>query len=260
MRHVARQNSRSWTTAASLLLAAATAVPACAQLSLQQALLLRANGVSVALPADAAPPAAPATTEDALHALADAAAVIFAGEVLRVQQSGDSVQIDLRVDDGIRGVTTGDTYTLREWAGLWPTQADRLRVGQRAMYLLHAPSVGGFSSPVGGVDGIIPLSGDEITAATDLRWVAARVQRSAAARPDNAPDGTAARANTVYAAGITPVLATPEHSASAASNGMAWPADATNGNVLGTDLRAIDAGLVSGLLRAWKSSAPAETR
>lgn len=259
MLHVLRQNSRCWTTAASLFFAAATAVPACAQLSLQQALLLQANGATIAPPADAAPVAAPTNTEDALHALADAAAVIFTGEVLRVQQAGDAVQIDLRVEDGIRGVTTGDTYTLREWSGLWSAHADRLRVGQRALYLLHAPSVGGFSSPVGGADGIIPLSGDEITAATDLRWVAARVQRSAAARPDNAPDGVTLRANTVYAAGIAPVLATPGHSASAATNGIAWPADPTNGNVLGIDLRAIDAGLVRGLLRAWKPT-PAETR
>ena len=260
MQHVSGQNNKFWRVALGLLVAAATAVPACAQLSLQQALLLRAGGATIAPAADAAPPAAPATTEDALHTLADAAAVIFTGEVLRVQQAGDAVQIDLRVDDGIRGVATGGTYILREWVGLWSAHADRLRVGQRALFLLHAPSVGGFSSPVGGVDGIIPLSGDDITSATDLRWIAARVRRSTATRPENAPDGVMLRANTLYAAGITPVVATPEHSAAAGTNGIAWPADATNGNVLGTDLRAIDTGLVRGLLRAWKSTAGTEAR
>ena len=253
MRHGWKRNSNIVLAASSVL---AAALPAAAQLSLQQALLLRSHGASQAV-ADAPLPTAPNTTEAALHELADQAAVIFTGEVLRVLQDGNSMQIDLRVDDGIRGVATNATYTLHEWTGLWSTASEHMRVGQRALFLLHAPSVGGFSSPVGGPDGIIPLSGDQVSGAVDLRWIAARVQRSAAPRPENAPDGTAVSANTVYAASFVPIAATPAHQASATANGIAWPADATNGNLLGPDLRRIDTGLVSGLLRAWTNAAAA---
>lgn len=249
MRQVFRSSRSTWAVVAGAVLAAQ---PAIAQLSLQQALLLRDGGTALVTPPAEAAIAAPATTEDALHALADQAAVIFTGQVLRVQQAGGTVRIDLQVEDGIRGVATGETYTLQEWAGAWSAHADRLRVGQRALYLLHAPSVGGFSSPVGGADGIVPLSGDANTLATDLRWIAARVLRNVATRTDNAPDGVAVKANTLYASSGKAVVATAAHRASAAANGIAWPADATNGNVLGVDLHAIDANLVSGLLRAWK--------
>ncbi len=201
---------------------------------------------------DAPLPLPATTTEGALHDLADQAAVIFRGEVLKIQTEDGATRIDLRVDEGIRGVTTGQTFSMREWTGLWIANADRYRVGQRALFLLHAPSAGGFTSPVGGQDGVIPVSGDEVSGAVDLRWIAARVARSMSTRPDNAPDGTTPGANTVYPVRGA-VSATPAHKASAASNGIAWPADAVNGNVLGPDLHSIDSTLVTGLLRAWNA-------
>ncbi len=228
-----------------------------AQLSLEQALLLQSHGVLSQADSDTPLAAAPVTTEAALRALADQAAIIFRGEVLSIQTGDDSVRIDLRVDDGIRGVVTGQTYSLREWSGLWVAGAQRYHVGQRALFLLHQPSAGGFSSPVGGSDGVIPLAGDEVRSAVDLRWVAARVARSVATRPDNAPDGGAYGSGTVYSARGA-IAATAAHQASAAANGVAWPAEASSGNVLGPDLHSIDSNLVAGLLRAW-SPAPAGT-
>lgn len=232
-----------------------------AQLTLGQALLLQSHGLPPQTTPDAPAPAAPVSTEAALRNLADQAAIIFRGEVLSIQADGNAVRIDLRVDDGIRGAVTGQTYSLREWSGLWVAGGQRYHVGQRALFLLHEPSAGGFSSPVGGSDGIIPLAGDDVSSAVDLRWVAARVARTVATRPDNAPDGVVSGAATVYSAHGT-VAATAAHAASAAANGVAWPANATNGNVLGPDLRNIDSTLVTGLLRAWAptSSAAAQSR
>lgn len=160
-----------------------------------------------ALRAQAAPPA-PQTIEDALHQMSDSAGAIFTGEVIAIRQrAGDNgasgvVEIDFRVDDAIRGCTTGATYTLREWAGLWAANDARYRVGQRLLMLLHAPGVGGMSSPVGGADGAIPLRAAAVaplaasaSAASspliaDLRWVGTRLERSVAYTSSQVVTGT----------------------------------------------------------------------
>lgn len=59
----------------------------------------------------------------------------------------------------------------------------RYVVGQRALLLLHAPSAAGFSSPVGGADGVVSVQGEAVGGTTDLRWVAARALRTVALRP-----------------------------------------------------------------------------
>lgn len=141
----------------------------------------------------------PQTVEDALHQMSDAAGIIFVGEVTairqREEQNGSSgiVEIDFRIDDAIRACTTGNTYTLREWAGLWSADEPRYRVGQRLLMLLHAPGASGISSPVGGMTGVIPIRGttpaplgvSAASAATspmpviaDLRWVGTRLART----------------------------------------------------------------------------------
>jgi hypothetical protein len=43
--------------------------------------------------------------------------------------------------------------------------------------LLHAPSVGGLSSPVGGLDGAIPVRSGSGAAFVDLRWLGVKVPR-----------------------------------------------------------------------------------
>lgn len=104
----------------------------------------------------------PATVEEALHQMADVAGVIFSGEVVSIRQvAGEGgasgvVEVAFRVEEAVRGCAGGQVYTLREWAGLW-TGEPRYRVGQRLLMLLHAPGASGISSPVGGMDGAIPL-------------------------------------------------------------------------------------------------------
>jgi hypothetical protein len=101
------------------------------------------------------------------------------------------VEVEFRVEEAIRGCMAGATYQLREWAGLWAGGVHRYRVGQRLLMMLHTPGASGLSSPVGGQDGAIPITGsgaapgpqdnfvDAGEQAVDLRWIQARLLRSA---------------------------------------------------------------------------------
>lgn len=138
---------------------------------------------------------APQTVEDVLHQMSDRADIIFIGEVVQIRPREDTgvasgyVEIDFRVDQAIRGCTVG-TYVMREWAGLWAGDARRYQPGQRLLLMLHAPGPSGMSSPVGGMDGAIPIRGqaDASPLATassstsvpvaDLRWLGAKILRS----------------------------------------------------------------------------------
>lgn len=164
---------------------------------------------SLSLPAQQPPPV-PRTVEEALHQMSDLAGVIFVGEVTAVrhrqgeQGASGVVEIDFRIDQAVRGCASNSTFTLREWAGLWAGGDERYRPGQRLLMLLHSPSPSGITSPVGGMDGVIPIraantstqdsaaplasastttAADPLTGITplvaDLRWIGARILRSA---------------------------------------------------------------------------------
>jgi hypothetical protein len=101
-------------------------------------------------------------TNTALREMTQLAGVIFAGQVMEVRRVGGQtgvVEILFAVQDAVRGVS-GATYTVREWAGLWPAGDTPFVVGQRYLMLLHTPSAAGLSSPVGGMDGAIPIRGE----------------------------------------------------------------------------------------------------
>jgi hypothetical protein len=153
--------------------------------------------------------ASPLTVVDVLHELSDKADVIFAGQVIAVRHptGADWVEVEFRVDQAIRGCSVGAPYVLREWAGLWAGGDQRYRVGQRLLMLLHAPSAAGMSSPVGGLDGAIPIrQGGTATPVADgatppqrpfvdLRWLGTKLPRvvsyrsesTHAAKPAGAP-------------------------------------------------------------------------
>jgi hypothetical protein len=143
----------------------------------------------------------PETVVDVLHQLSDKADVIFAGQVLTIRRpTGGVVEVEFRVDQAIRGCTGGTAYILREWAGLWAGDNQRYRVGQRLLMLLHAPSAAGMSSPIGGLDGAIPIRqagvamapGDDDVATppqppyVDLRWLGARLPHAVSYRSEPA--------------------------------------------------------------------------
>ena len=137
-------------------------------------------------------------TEAALHDMARLAGVIFAGRVISLRRragtagAAGSVEIEFSVENAIRGVA-GSTYTLREWAGLWPAGDEPFRVGQRYLMLLHAPGASGLSSPIRGADGAIPIRGEvgpvADSRAVDLRWIATQVARTIAYRMTLRPTG-----------------------------------------------------------------------
>jgi hypothetical protein len=183
-------------------------------------------------------------TEDALHAMSRLAGVIFAGQVIAIHRNGGSngasgtVEIEFAVEDAVRGVS-GTSYRLREWGGLWRAGDSPFRVGQRYLMLLHTPGAGGLSSPVGGVDGAIPIRGSvqplpQQTVASarvsstqaevslvDLRWIATRVERPVSYRVNVLPARPSGPAHPFA------VLAGPEQpqeSKAAATNCASYPA------------------------------------
>lgn len=263
MGHISRCSRVGGRVSAALLCSVLLSAAATAQRTLDQALRLQAQAQAVAgRPRMISPMtdavAQPATTEEALHALADQAAVIFVGVVKAVRQENAVVRVEFQVEDGIRGTVTGGTYALQEWAGLWSPGAPRYTVGQRALLLLHAPSAAGFSSPVGGADGVVPITGDVSSGTSDLRWVAARSLRSVTIRKEKVTAfmdedalGPVVSAKLVAAAVSEGGTLQGRTAAKSGESGTAWSADPVAGNVLGQDVHAIEQGLVTGLLRAW---------
>lgn len=88
--------------------------------------------------------------------LAQAAGIIFAGTVVRIQrqpaipgQTLATVAITLHVDSGMRGTSSGKEITIREWMGLW-SSGQRYRPGEKALFFLYPRSRLGLTSWVGG--------------------------------------------------------------------------------------------------------------
>jgi hypothetical protein len=83
----------------------------------------------------------------------------FSGTVTSVksvspgQMSGiGATQITFHVASAVRGVQTGQTLVISEWAGLWQ-MGERYRPGERVFLFLYPPSKLGFTSPVQGSAG-----------------------------------------------------------------------------------------------------------
>lgn len=127
---------------------------------------------------------APATSMGAeLRGLASRADVVFVGQVQRIETRGGVVEITFAVEQPVLGVT-GGSYVMREWAGRWTGGQQRYRVGERAMFFLHAAKIAadgsvGLSSPVDGMMGVVPVvpMGANGKALVDVRWLATRVKR-----------------------------------------------------------------------------------
>ena len=89
------------------------------------------------------------------------AGIIFSGTVVSVAKSPAkgpaSTAVTFKVESAVRGVSTGETLTIREWAGLWD-RGERYRVGERVFLFLYSPSKLGLTSPVAGVLGRFPIA------------------------------------------------------------------------------------------------------
>jgi hypothetical protein len=90
---------------------------------------------------------------------------IFAGTVKSIARAAPkknsiaTVEINFHVDQGMRGVRTGQTLTIREWAGLWQS-GERYRPGERVLLFLYPPSKLGLTSPVQGAMGRFRIGPD----------------------------------------------------------------------------------------------------
>jgi hypothetical protein len=208
----------------------------------------------------------PETVVDVLHQFYDQADVIFAGQVLAIRRPDNGVvEVDFRVDQAIRGCSAGTTYTLREWDGLWVVNNQRYRVGQRLLMLLHAPGAAGMSSPVGGLDGAIPIrqGGSAAQAAdstagpqrpyVDLRWLGTRLPRAVSYRGDSAHAGNLA-GQTAPVSGRQKALAVASGSAAGAAPIIGATLNntgATEGSVAAQQA-SVDA--VIGMLASWQKA------
>ncbi len=98
--------------------------------------------------------------------------LVFDGTVTAIERDTgtgnipQTYRISFRVNQGLRGVRTGATLTIREWAGLWvsepgaggPTHRPRYRLGERAVLFLYPASRTGLTSPVGGMKGKLAVT------------------------------------------------------------------------------------------------------
>lgn len=223
----------------------------------------------------AASSASPQTVVDVLHQLSDKAEVIFAGQVMAIRHpNGNIVEVEFRVDQAIRGCTAGTPYILREWAGLWEGDTPRYRVGQQLLMLLHAPSAAGMSSPVGGLDGAIPIrQGGAVSPVADgatprqppyvdLRWLGVKLPRSIsyskapvhAAKPDDLSAfrsqlrGTSVAVTSGLRSGAAPVTMIAGNGDSSGSSGSSG----SGGSSVPAQQASVDA--VLGMLTSWQKA------
>jgi len=118
-----------------------------------------------------------ASVSAALVNLSERAATVFVGQVVDIRRNAGVVEIQFRVDKPVLGQAAG-SYTLREWAGMWPQGQWRYRVGERALVFLHGTSGAGLSSAVDGGEGVVPVMGDsDGTVLLDVRRLSTRVLR-----------------------------------------------------------------------------------
>lgn len=143
-------------------------------------LLAAASVMAAQVPPAAEVPYAPQTSlTGEISSLAQRAGVIFVGQVFSVERRGGVVDINFHVEQAITG-SVGDTFTLREWAGLWPQGLWRYNVGQRSLLFLHSPSAAGLASPVDGAEGVVPVIVQGVNAPQllDIRRLGAALLRA----------------------------------------------------------------------------------
>lgn len=107
------------------------------------------------------------------------AGIIFVGRVVSVRRipstgtnSVDTVQVSFQVEQGVRGVRSGQTLAIQEWSGLW-VGSERYRAGERMLLVLYPPSKLGLTSPVGGADGRFVVDKDAgiLLSPTQQQWL-----------------------------------------------------------------------------------------
>ena len=103
-------------------------------------------------------PFARVSSTESFRQIVHKAGLIFDGTVTGVVRERGiggaplAYRISFQVKQGMRGVRSGSTVTIREWAGLWTegdTHEPRYRVGERSVIFFYPPRKEGLTSPVG---------------------------------------------------------------------------------------------------------------
>ena len=164
-----------------------------------------------------------------------------------------------RFADALRGLRT----FCASGQGLWAGDNQRYRVGQRLLMLLHAPSAAGMSSPVGGLDGAIPIrqggaapsQADDTAAAqppyVDLRWLGVRVPHAVSYGSETAHTAKAADLSTPFLARQTAISKDASGSVASAVPIGTMPGNASSS---GASVPAQQASVIAvmGLLTSWQ--------
>ncbi len=116
-------------------------------------------GFCLTRPVAAQSPAAPTLAQ-----LSKQSGFIFAGTVLAVAHGGGAnslpiLTISFRVDEGLRGVKSGQTMTFRQLAGLQEMD-ERYRIGEHVLLFLYPASKLGLTTPVEGRFGRFEIDGN----------------------------------------------------------------------------------------------------
>ncbi|MGI8772304.1 MAG: hypothetical protein ACR2JE_12805 [Acidobacteriaceae bacterium] len=161
------------------------------------------------------------TAQDVLAELVKSAGVIFVGQVYAIRMpEGETnpgtkgglhssrphvVEIEFRVDQGVRGPSVGDPFVLRESEDRWHKDASQFTLHQSAIVFLYPPDKDGLSSPVGGAIGVIPKENENQVDLTRLHALVEGAPASgAAASGSSMTTTTEPAAKAVPSAGQTP--------------------------------------------------------
>ena len=157
------------------------------------------------------------TTEALLGEMVQRAAVVIAGEVYAVQtpKSGNGlVDVDIRIDQGVRGGYIGMSYVLKQTMEEWQRQGrDLLKPDERYVLLLNPPDAAGATTPMGGALGVLPVDANYNVDLSRLHAAVKETQNtSGTEQPQPAathPSATPADGSELLASGQMPELEQP---------------------------------------------------
>jgi hypothetical protein len=175
------------------------------------------------VPSPEMPPGAPEcggiapqkTAEDVLAEMVKSAGVIFVGQVYAIRMpEGEAnpgtsgglhssqphvVEIEFRVDQGVRETSIGDPFVLREAEDQW-RKGPQFTPHERAIVFLCPPDKDGLSAPVGGAVGVIPRGDDNQVDLTRLHALVEGAPANPAAANGSSDEGSGGQ-GTAQAAG-----------------------------------------------------------
>jgi hypothetical protein len=149
------------------------------------------------------------TAEEVLAELVKRAGIILVGQVYAIRMpAGEAnpgtsgglhssmphvVEIEFRVDQGVRGTSIGEPFVLRETEDQW-RKGPQFTPHERVIVFLYPPDKDGLSAPVGGAVGVLPRSDADEVDLTRLHALVEGAPAQPAAANGSAGEGSAGQA------------------------------------------------------------------